>query len=103
MPDSAHHPVDHGRALTGMIDRLLSGGMPFEAFAREFYDYYIETLPDEALTDQQRDFLFEVQQRLDWTTESPTEEERKFGWMDRSEYLDWLGEALREYRRDRAS
>jgi hypothetical protein len=80
----------HDELLLAMIDRLLSGDMSFKDFSRDYYSYYLDGLPDEALTDQQHEFFSAVHERLDWTGEAPDEESRRYGWMDPGEYIDWL-------------
>lgn len=74
----------HDQVLLQTIDTFLIGSLPFERFSREFYDSYIEVVPDDALTDSQREFYFPIQEKLDWTAPGePDEESRRYG-LDRA-------------------
>jgi len=84
---------DHATYLFGLIDALLEGELAFPTFARTFYDYYIDAMPETALTEREREFLSTVQERLDWTTENPDRESRQYGWVSNDEYLAWLRDA----------
>lgn len=88
---------DHALILLDMIDRALVGNLGFDDFARTYYTYYTETLREEALTQEERAFLSTVQEKLDWTMTNPDPESRRFGWIDPSEYLRWLGIARSAY------
>lgn len=75
--------------LDSLLDRFQQGVLPFEKFSREFSETYTDNadqLPDEQTT-QMYDAIHE---RLEWTTDSPPKEDRAWGWIDQSEFREWL-------------
>jgi 5-methylcytosine-specific restriction endonuclease McrA len=40
--------------------------------------------------DDDQEFFSDVQERLDWTAPSPTEDEKEHGWLTHEEYVDWV-------------
>lgn len=88
---------DHSGYLFRLIDRVLGHDVTFDEFSRSFYDYYTETLPEDALTDEERAFLSKAQEKLDWTMADPDKESRKYGWVTPQEYLEWLRTARASY------
>ena len=83
--------------LLGMIDDFLAGRATHDEFVANFYLFYLEEVPWEALTDYDHDFFALVQEKIEWTGDDPPEVDRKDGWMDREEYRDWLRQSLKEY------
>ena len=71
-----------------MIEDFLSGRRTFEEFEKSFYEFWLEhsqSVPPDAY-----DLFQRAHERLDWTSESPSDLERKDGWWDRSDYETWL-------------
>ena len=81
---------EYQRILAEMIDRLTSGEWSVEDFRRAYYDYWLEEVPTDLLSPEEETFFSALQERLDWTTEQPTEEERRHGWINEQEYTDWV-------------
>ena len=73
---------DHGHFLLGTIDEFLRGETSVEDFRTRFYDYYIDVLPEWALSDRERDFYGSVQEKLDWVDRAPDALSRADGWID---------------------
>ena len=61
-----------------MIDRLLAG------------TWTVDEVPRGVLSDDDEEFFSDVQEKLDWTAPSPTEDEREHGWLTHEEYVDWV-------------
>jgi hypothetical protein len=83
--------------LLEKIDALLGGEIEVEEFEAAYYDFYLESVPEDALTDRQHEFFGMVQEKLDWTAPSPGREDRRYGWIDHEEYVVWLREQKRRY------
>jgi len=60
-----------------MIDRLLAGA------------WTVDEGPRGVLSDDE-EFFSDVQEKLDWTAPSPTEDEKEHGWLTHEEYVDWV-------------
>ena len=89
--------MDHKKILSEKINKLINGKYTVPQFEKEYYFYFIEKVPDEALTEEENLFFGEVQEKLDWTSEDPTEEEKKLGWMNHKEYVEWLKKKTDEF------
>ena len=59
-------------------------------FEKRYYLYYVEEVPGEALTDRESEFFGYVQEKLDWTAEDPPLEDRRYGWINHAEYVEWV-------------
>lgn len=84
--------MEHREILLAAIDSLLGGQIDVPEFRRRYYDYYIDVLPEWALSDHERAFFGAVQEKLDWTDEKPDELSRRAGWIDFAEFKAWLSE-----------
>lgn len=81
---------NYKKELMDMIDRLLAGDWTVEQFDRAYYDFELEEVPRESLSEDEDDFFSTVREKLDWTTPSPTEYEREHGWLTHEEFVDWV-------------
>jgi len=82
--------MNYRAELLGMIDRLVKGEWSVDQFRDAYYDFYLEQVPSDELSAEELDFFGAVQERLDWTSESPNKDERGYGWMDHQEFIEWL-------------
>jgi hypothetical protein len=73
-----------------MIHRVLSGEWSVYDFEREYYPLVTDGMPADALSPEDENFFAAVQEKLDWTAEFPSEEDRESGWLDHAEYVQWL-------------
>jgi hypothetical protein len=88
--------MDYKKQLLALVDQLLAGELTVPQFRVAYYDFYLDEVPDEALTIQDSEFFGLVQEMLDWTALAPPEEDRAVGWMSYDEFRDWVaGERLR--------
>jgi hypothetical protein len=83
--------------LLGLINELLSGALSVSEFRDRYYYYYLENIPDDGISDSDRVFFGLVQENLDWTAADPDPIARKYGWMNHTEFIEWLGKQLRNY------
>ena len=81
---------DYRQELVDMIDRLLVGTWTVQQFRRAYYDFWLEEVPRGVLSDDDEEFFSGLQEKLDWTSPSPTDEERRYGWLTPEEYVDWV-------------
>jgi hypothetical protein len=72
------------------IDALLDESLSVPEFRRRYYDYYVDVLPEWALTDKQRQFFGAAQEKLDWVDDDPDAESRRAGWVGYREFIAWL-------------
>jgi hypothetical protein len=91
--------MDYKGQLLAMIDRLVSGEWSVPEFEKQYYFFYLDQVPDDALPDD-RDFAFfaMVQEKLDWTDGAPDAQSRRDGWLNHEEYRCWVTEELHRYR-----
>jgi hypothetical protein len=73
-----------------MIDRLLAGAWTVDEFRHAYYDFWVDEVPRGVLSDDDEEFFSDVQEKLDWTASSPTEDEKEHGWLTHEEYVDWV-------------
>ena len=66
-------------------------------FEKVYYEFFLGVVPENELSDYDNAFFAEVQEKLDWTNDSPSAEEKKYGWMDHREYIEWVRKRLDEY------
>mgnify|MGYP007127696968 CR=1 FL=1 len=81
---------EHRAILMGSIDAVLGRRISVPGFRSRYYDYYVDVLPESALTDADRDLFAAVQEKLDWVDEAPDAESRRAGWIDYDEFIAWL-------------
>lgn len=77
-----------GDRLGKLIDAFTRGVMHFREFSHDFSETYTEE--GEHLDDSEITLYGPVHERLEWTTESPPAADRAWGWMDPTEFREWL-------------
>ena len=81
---------DYKQELTDMIEPLLAGAWTVDEFSHAHYDFWLDEVPRGVLSDDDEEFFSDVQEKLDWTAPSPTEDEKEHGWLTHEEYVDWV-------------
>jgi hypothetical protein len=76
--------------LLNSIDMLLRNEISVPEFRARYYDYYVDELPEWALSDDEEEFFGAVHEKLDWVDKTPDAESRKAGWIDHEEFKSWL-------------
>lgn len=92
--------MDYKKTLIEKINNLVNGNWSVSKFEEEYYKYFLNEVPDMALTTNEMDFFGLVQERLDWTGPNPTMEEKKEGYLDYQEYTEWLKKNIDDFLRD---
>src|SRR6185369_6412647 len=72
------------------INKFIDKKSDFPDFAKEYYQYYLDEVPDKSLSIIEDTFFGLVQEKLDWVTENPSLEEKKHGWANNKTYYEWL-------------
>jgi hypothetical protein len=80
-----------------MVQHLVKRQWSVSNFEKEFYDFFIESVPSEELSNDELEFFASIQEKLDWTEAHPTPENRKLGWMDYEEYINWVTALYRKF------
>ena len=89
--------MDYIAVLLERIDWLLNRELSVSEFREQYYDFYLEQVPDESLSDGDAQFFGAVQEKLDWTDENPDTESRSYGWMNYNEYIKWVRDYRQSY------
>ena len=85
-------PVPRMRAhLDEIIDRYLAGELTFREFEITYANCYIDNAADAYFSSAEVDHYGAVLERSEWTSPSPSEEERGYGYFDPSEFKTWSG------------
>jgi hypothetical protein len=82
--------MNYKEILLEKINNLINGTWSVPEFEKEYYQYYLDEIPDKALNLVEDSFFGLVQEKLDWTSENPNEQEKKEGWFNHLEYIAWL-------------
>ena len=88
---------DYRIVLLSKINSLLNEEWDVSQFRKYFYDYYLEQIPEDGLSDIDQIFFADVHEMLDWVDKKPDAESRKYGWIDELQYKNWLRRKLANY------
>jgi hypothetical protein len=89
---------DYPNVLLGMIDKFLREEWDFDTFNSNFYFYFVDDVPEDAMPDAQYEFFSKVHEKLDWTSESPDCESRRYGSVDPDQFRGWLAAERERFR-----
>ncbi|MBE9156080.1 hypothetical protein IQ265_04420 [Nodosilinea sp. LEGE 06152] len=65
--------------LLSMINTLVAGKYGVPEFEKDYYDFYLDEVPNSALNDEESEFFGSVQEKLDWVDENPDSVSRSYG------------------------
>ena len=82
--------MNYREELLKKINKLINGEWGVPDFEKEYYHFYLEKIPSNMLTNSEIGFFGLVQEKLDWTSKNPSEEEKGYGWADHGTYTKWL-------------
>jgi hypothetical protein len=85
--------TDYKKILDEKIHGFLFGGVSFKTFEKNYYDFYVEDVPEDGLTDNEFEFYGEIQEKIDWVDEDPGLD-RQYGYITPNEYKVWLEEYI---------
>lgn len=83
--------------LYAAIRKAADGKSSYEVFQREFYEYYHMRVSRSELTEAENEFFSVVSEKFDFTGEKPTNEDRGDGYVDFTEFVQWLKERLEQF------
>lgn len=83
--------------LWELINLLTKKDYTVEVFRDKYYDFYLEDVPDDALTDDESVLFGSIHEKLDWVDENPNEESRSFGWINNEEFIIWVNKQVTDY------
>lgn len=89
---------EHQAALDGMIAKVLAGEWKVDRFSKQFIQYFLDKVPDEHFEDPLYDFYTEIQERLEWTHPKPDPESVRHGYIDHTQFVDWLRDHVERFR-----
>lgn len=83
------------------ILELLQGGarglVGLDEFQKRFEYLFLDREEWPVLDYRDKEFFGVVLEKVGWTAENPSAEERQLGWMDFESFRRWLEEALRSH------
>lgn len=82
-----------------MVEHLIEGEWSVDQFRDEYYDYYLEEVPDDALSDEETELFGSIQEKLDWADPNPNKESRQYGWLDHHQYVQWVKRRMKNHER----
>jgi len=90
--------IDYRSALLDRISKLLEGVWSVPEFRSNYYDFFVDGVPEYELSDAEEEFFSRVQEKLDVVDEDPDPESRRHGWIDYREFARWLAAELESFR-----
>jgi hypothetical protein len=88
--------------LLEKINKLLAGQLTVPEFQDEYYNYFLDSVPDDGLTKAESMFFGLIQEKLDWTTETPGKEDKKYKYKSYKEYTEWVRHVTELFLKDGA-
>ncbi len=82
--------------LTNKINKLLIGEYSVEEFREAYYWFFVDEVPEDVLSGDECDYFGGIQEKLDWVTENPESDERKYGWINNDEFVKWVAIIVKE-------
>ena len=89
--------MNYREQLLQKINNLINGSWTVPEFEKQYYMFYIDQVPDEGLTDKEREFFGSVQEKLDYVVENPPTEDRQYGYINYAEYVEWLKKGMEDF------
>jgi hypothetical protein len=90
--------MDYKKELLERINKLIGKEISVPEFENQYYLYFLNEVPNDALNDDDNELFAEIQEKLDWVSENLSEEERKDGWINQDEYIEWLKNKITDYK-----
>jgi hypothetical protein len=76
--------------LDALMDKFLAGQMPFAEFQQAYSDRFIDENACSEFSVEEVDHYGAVHEKAEWTSPSPTDEDRSYGWINPAEFKTWL-------------
>ena len=89
---------DYLTILLDKVEHLVGGRWSVPEFEAQFYHYFLDEVPEDALSDRENEFISCLQENLDWTDAKVDQQSRGDGWGDHAQYVAWATRALEAFR-----
>jgi hypothetical protein len=73
-----------------MIDRALAREVAVPDFESQYALYWYERVPVDVMRSPAAAVYSAIVEKLEFTTEQPSDVERRDGWIDFDQFLEWL-------------
>lgn len=87
--------MDYKKELSQKIQNLLEKKWDVSKFKDEYYFYYINNVPDDALTPDEDLVFGDIQTKLDYITNKPGKDSQH-GYITPEEYINWVKNKIEE-------
>lgn len=81
-----------------LVEDYLARKITFDAFQRAYSACYADEVADANFTPSEIQYYGTIHERTEWTSDSPTAEERSYGWRNEAEFSEWLRMIRSNYR-----
>lgn len=78
------------RKVINLIDTFIAKEIIFKEFEDDFLKIYLNDSKYDKLTEEQQDFIEEINEKTEYTSDNITEEEREYSWITSDEFREWL-------------
>lgn len=82
--------IEYRQKMLGMVKDMLLKKQSVRDFEKEFYFFFLDDVPSDALEEDDEEFFIEIKDKLEMLSESPTEEDRKYGYIKEDEFFQWI-------------
>ena len=76
------------RDVANLIDNFLAKRITFKKFEDDFLAIYLNEY--EKFTEEEQDFMDNINEKTEYTSGKVTEEERNYDWITHDEFQKWL-------------
>ena len=86
--------LSYRKILLEKIKQFINSNQNLDVFYEDYYLFFVNKVPDKALNEDEFLFFGMIQEKIDFTSENPGKEDRKYGYIDVKEYKIWLRKLL---------
>jgi hypothetical protein len=83
--------------ILDLLYRTAEGLVPLDEFESRFSSLFVHREDYPILDHRDKDYFGEILERVGWTGDNPSEEERQWGWIDFATFKSWLKDLLEKY------
>ncbi len=92
--------LEYKSILLDMIKDFASGATSAQDFIDEYYNFFIEEVPDDLLSENDESFFSSIQEQMDFVDVEAEHESDRAGFQNPKEFRSWVSEKLGEYGTD---
>ena len=78
------------KELFTLLEKFISQEIDLKGLWNKFYIPYSENNWDRFLDDKEKNAFDEIQEKIDFVSDKPTNEDRRFGYISTDEFRTWL-------------